>query len=461
MGFLDIFSRKRKGRTARGDRDRAQKARPLPDDIEGRTKVQTPSTKAELEKELQAERDRVQEQERRIMKMEESLTRLQEQWLDLLQKQQKALEVMVDERSRSTSVSDEGTKVPVLGTAGLEATGFALDGARTIPSMSVPIRTPQTQPVSSTGTDRLSAPILKDKTFTDFVVDDSNRFPYLAAEAVASGTGRRYNPLFIFGPVGVGKTHLLQAVANRMLEREPELRVLYTSTEKLTDELIRVLETGDMGAFRNRYDEMDVLLIDDIQLLSGKEKTQTEFFHMFNHLYNSQKQIVLCSDRPPSEIKELETRLRSRFEGGLIIDIKVPTFEGRKQILVNLAQKEGFSISGEVLDYLAFYLDSNVRELQGGFNRVTAFASLMKEPITVNLVMKVLDSIIHEKEQVVKEQRNAPLPKVEFPNDEDGERTAQSELELEQEADRLEIELLQEIRKSSTSNANKAAPRSS
>jgi chromosomal replication initiator protein DnaA len=406
-----------------------------------------------LERELQSERAKVLEQERRIMKMEESITRLQEQWLDLLQKQQKAFEAMVDERSRSVPDGKDKVKGPVQGAATPDVKDASSEGGRTATAVASTGQTPQTKPADPVTIDRLSAPVLKDKTFSNFVVDDSNRFPYLAAEAVASGTGRRYNPLFIFGPVGVGKTHLLQAIANRMLEREPGLRVLYTSTEKLTDELIRVLEAGDIGVFRNRYEEMDVLLIDDIQLLSGKEKTQTEFFHMFNHLYNSQKQIVLCSDRPPSEIQELETRLRSRFEGGLIIDIKVPTFEGRKQILVNLAQKEGFSISVEVLDYLAFYLDSNVRELQGGFNRVTAFSSLMKEPITVNLVMRVLDSIIHEKGQSLKEQRNAHLPKVEFPHDDEERRTAQSELELEQEADRLEMELLQEIRKSSTSNS--------
>ncbi|MCU0799093.1 MAG: DnaA/Hda family protein [Candidatus Thermoplasmatota archaeon] len=460
MGFLDIFGRKRKGKAVRGERERPQKARPLPDDIEGRTKGQPPTAETEIGRDLKTERAKLQEQERRLMKMEESITRLQEQWLDLLQKQQKAFEAMVDERSMLASESSDRSKVPVQGTAGPMAPEDARDGGRTVTSVSTAVPSNQTLLVPPAGTDRLSAPILKDKTLSNFVVDDSNRFPFLAAEAVASGTGRRYNPLFIFGPVGVGKTHLLQAIANRMLEREPGLRVLYTSTEKLTDELIRVLEAGDIGVFRNRYDEMDVLLIDDIQLLSGKEKTQTEFFHMFNHLYNSQKQIVLCSDRPPSEIQELETRLRSRFEGGLIIDIKVPTFEGRKQILVNLAQKEGFSISVEVLDYLAFYLDSNVRELQGGFNRVTAFASLMKEPITVNLVMKVLDSLIQKKEVGIREQRNAPLPKVEFPHDEDMRRTAQSELELEQEADRLEIELLQEIRKSSTPNS-KVQPRSS
>lgn len=460
MGFLDMFGRKRKGKAARVERDRALKARPLPDELDVRTKVQPPHTETVSEMELQRERAKVLEQERRIMKMEESITRLQEQWLDLLQKQQKAFEAMVDERSRSVPDGKEKVKGPVQAAATHDVKDASSEGGRTdmvVTSIAPP---PQVQPTDPAALDRLSAPILKDKTFSNFVVDDSNRFPYLASEAVASGTGRRYNPLFIFGPVGVGKTHLLQAIANKMLEREPGLRVLYTSTEKLTDELIRVLEAGDIGVFRNRYEEMDVLLIDDIQLLSGKEKTQTEFFHMFNHLYNSQKQIVLCSDRPPSEIQELETRLRSRFEGGLIIDIKVPTFEGRKQILVNLAQKEGFSISVEVLDYLAFYLDSNVRELQGGFNRVTAFASLMKEPITVNLVMRVLDNVVREKGLGIKEQRNAHLPKVEFPHDDEERRTAQSELELEQEADRLEIELLQEIRKSSTSNS-KVTPRPS
>jgi chromosomal replication initiator protein len=175
---------------------------------------------------------------------------------------------------------------------------------------------------------------------------------------------------------------------------------------------------------------------------------------MFNYLYNSGKQIVLCSDRPPSEIEELETRLRSRFEGGLIIDIKVPTFEGRRQILVNLSQEEGFSLSAEVLDYLAFYLDSSVRELEGGFNRVTAYASLMKEPVTVSLVRKVLEGVLlskdvkrmdKEKDQVTLKQLIETEEPVEEPN-------PYSDLDLEQETDRIEKELLYELKKGADSS---------
>jgi chromosomal replication initiator protein len=297
---------------------------------------------------------------------------------------------------------------------------------------------------------RFSSPLIEEKTFENFVVDDSNRFPYLAAEAVATGEGRRYNPLFLYGPVGVGKSHLLQAIANKMKEQDPDLNIVYSSTEKFTDVLINYLSIDNIQDFRKLYRDIDVILMDDIQMLSGREATQKEFFHMFNHLYNSSKQIVLCSDRPPSDIIELETRLRSRFEGGLIIDIQVPTFEGRRQILLNLSHRDGFSISSEVLDYLAFYLDTSVRELEGGFNRVTAYASLMKEPITVNLVRKVLEGILQKREILRKDETELKEEHKRYSEkatENDHSSSPYEDLDLEEETDMIEKELLFELKK--------------
>jgi chromosomal replication initiator protein len=347
---------------------------------------------------------------------------MQENWTELLDEQQKMIKSMAEERA-------VGKKKSV---------------------KSVPKGMMDRSDQRSSGT--ISQTILEDKTFTNFVVDDANRFPYLAAEAVATGVGRRYNPLFIYGDVGVGKTHLLHAIANKIYEVDPSKILLYSSTEKFTDELIKALEKDDLEGFRVKYRNVDVLLIDDIQMLSGREATQKEFFHMFNHLYNLGKQIVLCSDRPPAAIKELEARLRSRFEGGLIIDINVPTFEGRRQILLNLAQEDGYSISTEVLDYMAFYLDSSVRELEGGFNRVTAYASLMKEPITVSLVRKVLEGVLtklatrkdHEEVQSLPlEEISTPIP-VATPSP-----YSDLELEIAEETDKLEQELLFELKRDS------------
>ncbi|MFW3147124.1 MAG: chromosomal replication initiator protein DnaA [Thermoplasmatota archaeon] len=409
MGFLDWFkgSSSKKGRKRRDSHEE-----PLP---RGKRTSDDSDRDRELERELEKERLRVREQEKRIKEMEGRFQQMQENWVQLLDKQQAALEKFAKERTgRKVGASKQKAEVN-----------------------------------AGSGDGLISSPILPEKTFSNFVVDEANRFPYLAAEAVATGIGRKYNPLFIFGPVGVGKTHLLHAIANKMLETDPGKSLLYSSTERFTDELLKALERDDLDKFRSRYREVDMLLVDDIQMLSGREATQKEFFHMFNHLYNSGKQIVLCSDRPPSEIKELESRLRSRFEGGLIIDIKVPTFEGRRQIIVNLAQQAGMSLPTEVLDYLAFYLDSNVRELEGGFNRVTAYSSFMKEPITISLIRRVLEGVLLKKDipfgPLEKEGREVPPPELEYT-----EMDPYSSLELEEETDQLEKELLMELKRSSS-----------
>ena len=384
-----------------------------------------------IKAELEMERARNADQEKKMREMEERFDRMQEKWAALMEKQQETMEKAL---AREGAPDDAPAKSVHPWSGVVAGPAQSDDDAKE--------RARQTA-------ENISSPLLAEKTFENFVVDDSNRFPFLAAEAVASSSSRKYNPLFIYGPVGVGKTHLLQAIANRMLERSPDLKVLYSSTERLTDELLHALETNDLEKFRSRYRDVDVILIDDIQMLSGREATQKEFFHMFNHLYNSKKQMVLCSDRPPSEIKELETRLRSRFEGGLIIDMKVPTFEGRRQILLNMSQKDGFTLSTEVLDYLAFYLDSNIRELEGGFNRVTAYASLMREPITVTLVKRVLEGVLLRKDTVRSE------PHLELEHDlssfmeasKDQKKAHQKNVELGEETEELEKDLLNELRK--------------
>ncbi|MGA1792744.1 MAG: chromosomal replication initiator protein DnaA [Thermoplasmatota archaeon] len=415
MGLLDWFKRGRKGKKAKKKASPAEK----PSTIE--KPVEAPSVDTVMA-ELEKERKTSMERERKILEMEDKFNKMQENWVEMLEKQQTALQELMKERASRKGIKSEK-------------------------------EAPKGEKVTGKATPALSNPILDDKTFKNFVVDDANRFPYLAAEAAATGVGRRYNPLFIYGNVGVGKTHLLHAIANKIREVDPKKTLLYSSTEKFTDELLKALERDDLEGFRARYRLVDVLLVDDIQMLSGKEATQTEFFHMFNHLYNSGKQIVLCSDRPPSEIQELEGRLRSRFEGGLIIDIKVPTFEGRRQILLNLAHQEGYTLSTEVLDYMAFYLDSSVRELEGGFNRVTAYATLMKEPVTVNLVRKVLEGVLLKIRQTKTETETSKAEKELFGSTYVPVPTkspySDQDLDLEEETDRLEQELLFELKRDS------------
>ncbi|MGA1872423.1 MAG: chromosomal replication initiator protein DnaA [Thermoplasmatota archaeon] len=420
MGLLEWFKF--------GRREKKTRKPPAGQLTEDRDKA--PETTPPLDKviaELEQERKTTKTQQKRLREMEAKFSMMQENWSEMLQKQQLALDRLMEEKAKLEGVK----KAPAKRSKEERATGAGVPAP-------------------------LSNPILEDKTFKNFVVDDANRFPYLAAEAVATGVGRRYNPLFIYGNVGVGKTHLLHAIANKIREVDPSKTLLYSSTEKFTDELLKALERDDLDGFRKRYRNIDVLLVDDIQMLSGKEATQTEFFHMFNHLYNSSKQIVLCSDRPPSEIKELEGRLRSRFEGGLIIDIKVPTFEGRRQILVNLAHDEGITLSTEVLDYMAFYLDSSVRELEGGFNRVTAYATLMKEPVTVSLVRKVLEGILlkvhpSKVEDEEGEERHELMSGIQIPVPQRSPYSDQ-DLDLEEETERLEQELLFELKRDSKTN---------
>ncbi|TYZ22269.1 chromosomal replication initiator protein DnaA [Selenomonas ruminis] len=230
-------------------------------------------------------------------------------------------------------------------------------------------------------------------TFDTFVTGSSNRFAHAAAMAVAESPGKVYNPFFMYGGVGLGKTHLMHAIGNRVLHNHPEMRVLYVSSEQFTNEIIRSIQEGNAEKFRQKYRNIDVLLVDDIQFLSGKTSTQEEFFHTFNTLHDAEKQIILSSDRPPREVERLEDRLRSRFEWGLITDIQAPDLETRIAILKNKAQLDHFSVPNDVMVYIASRIDSNIRELEGALTRVVAYASLIKKPVTTDLVAEALKDV--------------------------------------------------------------------
>ena len=239
--------------------------------------------------------------------------------------------------------------------------------------------------------------LLPKYTFASFVVGASNQFAHAASKAVASQPGDHYNPLFIYGGVGLGKTHLVNAIGHQVLDRTPDARVVYLSSESFMNELIAALRRDRMDEFKNRFRRVDVLIVDDVQFLAGRERTQEEFFHTFNSLYESHRQIVLTSDKFPKEIPDLEERLRNRFEWGLIADIQPPDVETRVAILEKKAELEHIELPHEVALYLASSIDSNVRELEGSLTRLGAFASLNKCPITVDFAREVLQSVLREK----------------------------------------------------------------
>ncbi|MGL5313654.1 MAG: chromosomal replication initiator protein DnaA [Peptostreptococcaceae bacterium] len=231
-------------------------------------------------------------------------------------------------------------------------------------------------------------------TFDTFVIGNSNRFAHAACVAVAESPARAYNPLFLYGGVGLGKTHLMHAIGHHIMTQKKDPKVVYVSSEKFTNELINSIKDDRNEEFRNKYRNVDILLIDDIQFIAGKERTQEEFFHTFNSLHEANKQIIISSDRPPKEIPTLEDRLRSRFEMGLITDIQAPDFETRIAILRKKAQMENIDVSNEVTTYIAKNIKSNIRELEGALTRVIAYSSLTNRTISFELAAEALKDII-------------------------------------------------------------------
>lgn len=234
-------------------------------------------------------------------------------------------------------------------------------------------------------------------TFDTFVIGSNNRFAHAASVAVAESPGKEYNPLFLYGGVGLGKTHLMHSVAHYILQKDPTKRVLYVTSEVFTNELIDSIRNGNntsMTKFREKYRNIDVLLIDDVQFIIGKESTQEEFFHTFNALHSANKQIIISSDRPPKDMETLEARLQSRFEWGLIADISSPDYETRMAILRKKEEIDGYNIDDEVIRYIATNIKSNIRELEGALNKLVALSNLEKREINISMAEEVLKDII-------------------------------------------------------------------
>ena len=239
-------------------------------------------------------------------------------------------------------------------------------------------------------------------TFSTFVVGNNNRFAHAAALAVAEAPASSYNPLFIYGGVGLGKTHLMHAIGNEILRNNKNSKILYVTSEAFTNELINAIKDNTNDQFRNKYRGIDILLIDDIQFIAGKERIQEEFFHTFNTLYESGKQVILSSDKPPKDIPLLEDRLKSRFEWGIIADISNPDYETRLAILRKKAQIDNIIIDDEILSAIATRIDSNIRELEGTLNKLIATASLTSNrQITMEMAEKAINDIVSQQEKVI------------------------------------------------------------
>ena len=268
----------------------------------------------------------------------------------------------------------------------------------------IPAPTAASQPVPSYNMTQTSSTesILNAKyTFESFVVGPSNRFAHAASMAVAESPAKSYNPLFIYGPVGLGKTHLMQAIGQDILTRNPRTKVLYITSEKFTNQLINAIKTGTTLKFREKYRTVDCLLIDDVHFIAGKEATMEEFFHTFNTLYDAHKQIVVSSDKPPKDINNLEERLVSRFEWGLVTDIQAPDYETRTAILRKKAERENLNIPDSVTSFIADRIKSNIRELEGALIRVVAYSKLVGKEVDEEVAYDVLKDLIVETQRKI------------------------------------------------------------
>ena len=275
--------------------------------------------------------------------------------------------------------------------------------------MAEPVAEPEEKPVTPVAT--ADSPVVAAATapgglnprytFDTFIVGSSNQFAHAACRAVAEAPSRSYNPLFIYGGVGLGKTHLMHAVGQYVLQHDNSLKLTYISSERFMNEMINAVRFDRILDFRERYRSVDVLLVDDIQFVAGKEGTQTEFFHTFNALYDAQKQIVLSSDRPPHEIPQLEERLRSRFEWGLIADIQSPDLETKVAILKKKAESEAIPLPDNVAIYIAGLIKSNIRELEGSLIRLIAYASLTGRELSLDLAQDVLKNVLDQDDRAV------------------------------------------------------------
>lgn len=252
------------------------------------------------------------------------------------------------------------------------------------------VTTIKQKPTASYREDPFHSNLVGKYVFENFVIGNSNRFAHAAALAVAEAPAKVYNPLFLYSASGLGKTHLMHAIGNRILKNNPEMKVLYISSETFTNELINSIQNNSMEAFRNKYRNIDVLLIDDIQFLRKKESTQEEFFHTFEALHRADKQIIITSDRKPSELDTLEERLTSRFGWGLIADIQPPDLETRMAILHNMAAKDNIEFPKDVILLMASSITKNIRELEGAYTKVIAYSQFSREPITLDLTKKAL-----------------------------------------------------------------------
>ena len=269
-----------------------------------------------------------------------------------------------------------------------------------LPEQAKSMRTPK--PMAFVNTESIDKSSLNPNyTFDTFVVGNNNRFAHAAALAVGDNPAKTYNPLFIYGGVGLGKTHLMQAVGNRILQNNRKMNIVYVTSEKFTNQLINSIRDGKNDPFRNKYRSADALLIDDIQFIAKKERVQEEFFHTFNTLYETGKQIIISSDKPPRDIPFLEDRLKSRFEWGLLADISCPDYETRVAILRKKALDENIIIDDTILANIAAKIDSNIRQLEGVFNKIVARASLTHSPITIELAENVINEFISKKEKVI------------------------------------------------------------